>query len=73
VFEELLALAERSMANFSSSVRDSFGASIISEVYEPMLGELKCLLEMEETLMAGMAEIDRRLEEIKAIGMQKHE
>lgn len=72
MFDDLLGLTSQHMGKFSDSVRDQFGESIISDVFEPLLQEISSLQQMGELLQSRVAEIDQLTEELKSIGSRVH-
>lgn len=65
MFEDLFSLTSQHKDKFSDTVRDQFGKSIISEIFEPMLQEISGLQHVEEFFRARAAEIDRTIEETR--------
>lgn len=68
MFDELFNMTAQQMGNFSDIVRDEFGQSIVSDVFEPLLQEISSLRQMEELFQARAAEMDRLMEELQSIG-----
>ncbi len=68
MYDDIFNLASQYMGRFSDTVRDRFGQSIISDVFEPMLQDISSLRQMEEFFRARAAEIDRLSEELRYIG-----
>lgn len=65
--DELFKVASQLRSQFSSTVRDQFGHSIISDVFEPLLDDIANLQEMNESFQKREAEIDKLIEEIQSI------
>ena len=68
MFDDLFNLTSQHMRRFSDTVRDQFGQSIISDVFEPMLQGISGLQQMEELFQIRAAEIDQLTNELKSIG-----
>jgi hypothetical protein len=56
--------------NFRGGVRDSFGASIITDVLEPILMEIDSLRSFNEEFKRHVFNIDQVLEEARAIQLK---
>jgi protoporphyrinogen oxidase len=67
VFEDIFNVTSRHMEIFASSVRDEFGQSVISDVFEPMLNEIRALQQMDELFQSRSAEIDQLTAELRSI------
>ncbi|MDD7984706.1 hypothetical protein PQO01_07060 [Lentisphaera marina] len=68
MFDDLFNRTAQQMSKFSSTVRDEFGQSIVSDVYEPFLQDISGLQQMTELFQARIAEIDQLTEELQSIG-----
>lgn len=73
MFADLLGLTSQHMGKFSDTVRDQFGQSIISDVFEPMLQDISGLQQVEELFQTRSAEIDQITDELRSIGGTGHE
>ena len=67
MFDNALGMATRCVEDFSGVVRDSFGASIITDVLEPILKELDSLRAFNEAFQQQAINIDRVLEDARTI------
>ena len=67
MFEEGHGMLENAMNQFSQSVRDGFGASIINEVFEPMITETESLIRMSEDAKRSIYMVDSLLAEARSI------
>lgn len=68
MFDDLFNLTSQQMGKFSDTVRDQFGQSIISDVFEPLLQDISGLQQMGELFQARAAEIDQLTGELQSIG-----
>lgn len=73
MFDDLFNLTSQHMGKFSDTVRDQFGQSIVSEVFEPLLQDIYGLQQMEELFQTRAVEIDQLTEELQSIGDMDHE
>ena len=73
MFDELFYMTTQHTGNFSDSVRDEFGQSIISDVFEPILQDISGLQKMGEMFQTRVAEIDQLTCELQSIGCVGHE
>ena len=73
MFDELFFMTAQQTGNFSDIVRDEFGQSIISDVFEPLLQDISSLQKMGELFQTRVAEIDQLIRELKTIGCVGHE
>ncbi len=73
MFDNLLNVTSQYMGKFSDTVRDQFGQSIISDVFEPLLQDISGLQQMGELFQTRAAEIDQLTEELRSIGNLAHE
>jgi hypothetical protein len=73
MFDDVFSLTLQHMGQFSDSVRDEFGQSIITDVFEPMLQDITCLQQLDELFQGRVAEMDQLSEELRSIGSAVHE
>jgi len=73
MFDDLFNVTLQQMGNFSDTVRDEFGQSIISDVFEPLLQDIFSLQKMGELFQARAVEIDQLNAELQLIGNMGHE
>lgn len=73
MFDDLFNVTSHHMVNFSDTVRDEFGQSIVSEVFEPILQEISGLQQVGELFQTRAAEIDQLTGELQSIGNMDHE
>lgn len=73
MFDDLFNLTSQQMGKFSDTVRDEFGQSIISDVFEPLLQEISGLQQMGELFQTSVAEIDQLTGELQSIGNIAHD
>ena len=73
MFDDLFNVLSQQMGKFSDTVRDEFGQSIISDVFEPLLQDISTLQQMEKLFQTRAAEIDQLTEELQSIGNRRHE
>lgn len=73
MFDDLFHLTSQQMGKFSDTVRDEFGQSIISDVFEPLLQDISGLQQMGEFFHTRAAEIDQLTGELRSIGNMSHE
>jgi hypothetical protein len=71
VFDDVFGMAMRSTESFRLGVRDSFGATLIADVLDPILKEINSLRILNEEFQNQSAHIDRALEEARSIPMKK--
>ena len=67
MFDNTLRMATLCAENFRDGVRDSFGASMISDVLDPILKEIDSLREFNEEFQRQALDIDRVLEQARTI------
>ena len=72
MLNDLFNITSQQMSNFSDTVRDAFGQSIISDVFEPLLQNIFYLQQMQESFLTKSATIDRFIEELRSIGNQNN-
>lgn len=73
MFDDLFNMTSQQMGNFSNTVRDEFGQSIISDVFEPLLQDIFSLQKIGELFQARAVEIDQLNAELQLIGNMGHE
>ncbi len=67
IFDDVLGMATLCAENFRDGVRDSFGASMIADVLDPILKEIDSLRHFNEEFQRQALNIDRVLEEARTI------
>ena len=67
MFDDTLRMAALCSEHFRDGVRDSFGASMISDVLDPILKEIDSLREFNEEFQRQALDIDRVLEQARTI------
>ncbi len=70
---DLFNLTSLHMERFSDSVRDQFGQSIITDVFEPMLQDIFSLQQLSDLFQTRVVEIDQLTGELRSIGSMAHE
>lgn len=73
MFDDLFNVTSQQMGKFSDTVRDEFGQSIISDVFEPLLQDISSLQQMGELFQTRSAEIEQVTRELQSIGIMRHE
>ncbi|WP_303285297.1 hypothetical protein [Marinobacter sp. SS8-8] len=73
MIEDLFNMTSQQMGKFSDTVRDEFGHSITSEVFEPLLNDISGLRQIGELFQTRAAEIDQLTGELQSIGNMSHE
>lgn len=73
MFADLFGFTSQHMGKFSDTVRDQFGQSIVSDVFEPMLQDISGLQQVEELFQTRAAEIDHLTDELRSIGSAGYE
>jgi hypothetical protein len=68
MFDDLFNLSSRHMGIFSDTVRDQFGQSIISDVFEPMLQDISALQQMNSLYQSGALEIAQLTSDLSSMG-----
>lgn len=76
MFDDVLVMATLCGENFRNGVRDSFGASIVADVLDPILKEIDSLRIFNEEFKRQAFNIDRILEgariiQIKDYGLER--
>ena len=67
MFDDVVGMATLCAANFRDGVRDSFGASMIADVLDPILKEIVSLRHFNEEFQRQALNIDCVLEEARTI------
>jgi hypothetical protein len=67
MFEDDFGMATALSGDFKNSVRDSFGASLLDDVFDPVLHEIGALRSAEEDFQRQLSSISLMLEETRAI------
>ena len=67
MFDDVFGMATLCAENFRDGVRDSFGASMIADVLDPILKEIHSLRVCNEEFQQQALNIDRVLEEARSI------
>ena len=70
VFDDVFGMMSLCTENFRGGVRDSFGASIITDVLEPILMEIDSLRAFSEEFQRHALRIDQVLEEARSIQLK---
>lgn len=73
MFDDLFNATSQHMGRFSDTVRDEFGQSIVTDVFEPLLQDISALQQMGELFQTRAAEIEQLTEELQSIGSMGHE
>jgi hypothetical protein len=73
MFDDLFSATSQQMGRFFDTVRDEFGQSIVSDVFEPLLQDISGLQQMGENFQTRTAEIDQLTEELQSVGNMAHE
>lgn len=73
MFDDLFNATSQQMGKFSDSVRDEFGQSIISNVFEPLLQDISALQQMGEFFQTRAAQIDHVTGELQSIGNARYD
>lgn len=67
MFDDVFGMATLCSENFRDVARDSFGASMIADVLDPILKEIDSLRDFNEEFQRQALNIDRVLEEARTI------
>lgn len=70
MFDDAIGMATRCRDEFRDGVRDSFGQSILTDVFTPILKDIESLRRFNEEFRRQAITIDRILEEARAIQFQ---
>ena len=73
MFDDLFNATSQQMGRFSDTVRDEFGQSIVSDVFEPFLQDISGLQQMGELFQIRVAEMDQLTGEQQSKGRMSHE
>jgi hypothetical protein len=65
MFDDVCGMATLCAENFRDGVRDSFGASMIADVLDPILKEIHSLRDFNEEFQRQSLRIDQLLEEAR--------
>lgn len=66
MFSDLLMKTSREMEKFSETVEDSFGQSIVSDFFDPLLRNIVTLQEMRDELQHSFERIDETIMELES-------
>jgi hypothetical protein len=72
MFDDLFNVTSQQMGKFSDTVRDEFGQSFVSDVFEPLLQDISGLQQVGELFQTRSAEIDQLTGELQSIGNMGH-
>jgi len=67
MFNDVSGLAGQCAGNFRGCVHDAFGASIVSDVLDPVITELSMLRSFSEEFQKLSMEVDQILQEARSI------
>ena len=67
MFDDVFGMATQCTGNFCDGVRDTFGASIVADVLDPILKEIDSLRIFNDTFQQQSLSIDRTLSEARMI------
>lgn len=67
MFDDAFGMTTMCAGSFRDSVVDEFGASIVTDVLEPILGEIDSLRSLNADFLRQAMQIDRLLDEARAI------
>ena len=67
MFDDIYGIARQCAENFSSGVHDAFGASIVTNVLDPIINELASLRSLNEEFNRLSLEIDQVLQEVRSL------
>jgi hypothetical protein len=70
MFDDVFRTAALCTENFRDGVRDSFGASMISDALDPILKEIDSLRHFNEEFQRQALNVDRVLQEARAIQLK---
>ena len=73
MFDDALGIAMLCAGKFRDGVRDSFGASMIADVLEPIFKEINSLREFNEEFQRQSLNIDHLLKEARHIQLNERE
>jgi hypothetical protein len=72
MFDDLFNVTSQQMGKFSDTVRDEFGQSFVSDVFEPLLQDISGLQQVGELFQTRSAEIDQLTGELQSLGNMGH-
>lgn len=67
IFKDINHNLKNELNIFQENIQDSFGNSIIKEVYHPMISDINTLETTEENIEIKLMEIESNLQEIRLI------
>ena len=67
MFDEVFGIAVRCTENFREGVRDTFGASIVADVLDPILKEVDSLCILNAAFQQQSLAIDRTLNDVREL------
>ncbi len=67
IFKDINHTLKNELNVFQENIQDSFGNSIIKEVYQPMIGDINTLETTEDNIEKKLMEIESNLQEIRSI------
>jgi len=67
IFKDINHTLKNELNVFQENIQDSFGNSIIKEVYQPMIGHINTLETTEDNIEKKLMEIESNLQEIRSI------
>lgn len=70
MFDDAFGMATQCAESFRDNLRDSFGASMIADVLDPILREIDSLRNFNEEFLRQTLNIDRVLEEARSIQLR---
>ena len=68
MFDDLFNVTSQQMGRFAGTVRDQFGQSILTEVFEPVLHEISSLQQVNELFRTRAVEIEQQMAELRSFG-----
>jgi hypothetical protein len=71
MFDDVLGTAMLCVENFRGGVHDSFGASIIADVLDPVLNEIVLLRSFNKEFQGLSLDIDRVLQEARSFHLNE--
>ena len=67
MFDDVFGMAAMCAGNFREGVRDTFGASIVADVLDPILKEIDSLRIFNAAFQQQSIDIDRTLNDVRAL------
>jgi len=67
MFDEVFGMAARCAGSFREGVRDTFGASIVDDVLDPILKEIDSLRVFNADFQQKTFDLDRTLNDVRAL------